>query len=243
MLSRLGDLLASLFVSETPSTGSDEPLDPAASSAAAPEGIAEGAWADAEWNDDTVVLVDESGRATGTGAKSQIHHESTPLHLAFSCYIFDAQDRFLVTMRARSKPSFPGVVTNSCCGHPRPGEALAEAARRRAGSELGLKLDEIWLVLPEFRYRATSANGLVENEICPVYAARTSSPDLALDRSEVEEAEWVPWQEFAASVLSGEREVSRWCAEQVPQLTALGSTPADWPAADESRLPAAARQA
>lgn len=200
-------------------------------------------WNDAAWNDDDVVLLDESGSATGTGAKSQIHHAATPLHLAFSCYIFDDADRLLVTRRARSKPSFPGVVTNSCCGHPRPGEPLADAARRRAESEIGVTLDEIWLVLPQFRYHATSATGLVENEMCPVYAARTSSADVTLDPSEVDEVEWVPWAEFVESVRSGQRAVSQWCAEQVPLLDALGATPADWPAADVSRLPAAVRDA
>lgn len=198
-------------------------------------------WIDAEWNDDDVVLLDEAGNASGSGAKSRIHHESTPLHLAFSCYIFDEEDRLLVTTRARSKPSFAGVVTNSCCGHPRPGEALADAARRRAQSEVGVTLDEIWLVLPEFRYRATSSTGLVENEICPVYAARASSSDVTLDRTEVDEAEWVPWTEFAESVRRGEREVSQWCAEQVPQLLALGAGPGEWAPADPARLPPAAR--
>lgn len=203
----------------------------------------EGPWSDAEWNDDDVVLLDESGSASGTGAKSEVHHASTPLHLAFSCYIFDEQDRLLVTRRAWSKPSFAGVVTNSCCGHPRPGEPLADAARRRAQSEVGLTLKEIWLVLPEFRYRATSSTGLVENELCPVYAARASSSDVTLDPSEVEEAEWVPWVQFAESVRSGAREVSQWCAEQIPLLLALGAGPVDWPAADDSRLPPAARDA
>lgn len=204
-------------------------------------GSNDGEWNDAQWNDDDVVLLDESGNASGIGAKSQIHHASTPLHLAFSCYIFDAEDRLLVTRRARSKPSFAGVLTNSCCGHPRPDEALADAARRRAESEVGVTLDEIWLVLPEFRYLATSSTGLVENEMCPVYAARSSSAEVTLDPTEVDEAEWVPWEEFARSVRSGEREVSQWCAEQVPQLLALGAGPGDWVAADPVRLPPAAR--
>ena len=65
------------------------------------------------WNDDTVVLVDESGAAIGTALKSEVHHESTPLHLAFSCSLFDLEDQLLVTTRASSKPSFPGVLTNS----------------------------------------------------------------------------------------------------------------------------------
>ena len=194
-----------------------------------------------EWNDDDVVLVDEAGAAIGVGSKSAIHHGQTPLHLAFSCYIFDADDRLLVTQRALGKPSFPGVVTNSCCGHPRPGEALEDAVRRRALSEVGLTLDSLWLVLPEFRYRAVSEAGMVENEVCPVYAARTSGVELALDPTEVERAEWVPWESFAATVQGGSRTVSTWCTEQMPQLLALGPGPVQWPAASGDLLPPAAR--
>ena len=193
------------------------------------------------WNEDTVVLVDETGAATGTALKSEVHRADTPLHLAFSCYIFDGDDRLLVTQRALAKPSFAGVVTNSCCGHPRPDERITDAVRRRARSELGVDLDDLWLVLPEFRYRATSSTGMLENEICPVFAARTSSVTLAPDPSEVEWAQWVPWAEFAASVVSGERAVSQWCAVQVPQLLALGPGPGAWPTAPASLLPPAAR--
>lgn len=193
------------------------------------------------WNDDTVVLVNETGTAVGADAKSAVHHEHTPLHLAFSCYVFDGADRLLVTQRALDKPSFPGIVTNSCCGHPRPGELIEDAVRRRTRSELGLDLDSLWLVLPEFRYRAVSSTGLVENEICPVYAARTSSVDLTLDPTEVASAEWVPWAEFSASVRDGSRGVSQWCREQVAELAGLGDSPAQWLAAPDALLPPAAR--
>ena len=59
-----------------------------------------------------VVLLDEEGRRIGTAAKSEIHHDSTPLHLAFSCYLFDGAGRVLLTRRALDKRAFPGVWTN-----------------------------------------------------------------------------------------------------------------------------------
>jgi isopentenyl-diphosphate Delta-isomerase len=183
-----------------------------------------------------VVLLDEDGRAVGVADKATVHHTATPLHLAFSCYVFDADGAVLVTQRALHKPTWPGAWTNSVCGHPAPGEDLADAVRRRARDELGLELDDVRLVLPSFRYRAVMPDGVVENEMCPVFTARTRdavrpSPD------EVASYTWVDWPQFRASVLDGSREVSPWCVEQV---VALPEHPAHADAAPAHGLPPAA---
>jgi isopentenyl-diphosphate delta-isomerase len=107
-----------------------------------------------------VVLLDEGGRPSGTARKDEVHTRDTPLHLAFSCWVFDGQGRTLVTERAHGKLTWPGVWTNSFCGHPEPGEDLAAAVRRRGWDELGAQLADVRLVLPRFRYRAVSATGL-----------------------------------------------------------------------------------
>jgi isopentenyl-diphosphate delta-isomerase type 1 len=190
-------------------------------------------------SDDPVVLLDEAGAPVGQAPKSVVHHDDTPLHLAFSCYVVDPDGRLLVTTRAASKPSFPGVVTNTVCGHPRPGEDLAEAVRRRARSELGVDVRDLRLVLPDFRYRAVM-NGLVEHELCPVFVGFVDGPATAPDPDEVDDARWVPWSEFRSDVLAGRRTVSPWCAEQVPLLDALGPDPHAWPAGSRAGLPPAA---
>ncbi len=190
-------------------------------------------------SDDPVVLLDANGSPIGQAPKSTIHHDDTPLHLAFSCYVFDPAGRLLVTTRAASKPSFPGVVTNTVCGHPRPGEDLAEAVRRRASSELGVDVRHLRLVLPDFRYRA-EMNGLVEHELCPVFVGFAADATTAPDPEEVDAAEWVAWERFSAEVLEGRRSVSPWCAEQVPLLAGLGADPHAWPAGPRAELPPAA---
>ena len=194
-----------------------------------------GAWV----SDDDVVLLDDAGSPVGRAPKSVVHHDDTPLHLAFSCYVVDPAGRLLVTTRAASKPSFPGVVTNTVCGHPRPGEDLAEAVRRRARSELGVEVGDLRLVLPDFRYRAVM-NGLVEHELCPVFVGFVDDDRMATDPAEVDDAQWVPWAQFRDEVLAGDRTVSPWCTEQVPLLDALGPDPHAWPAGPRDGLPPAA---
>lgn len=187
-----------------------------------------------------VVLCSPDGAATGTALKAQVHHEATPLHLAFSCYVFDPEGRVLVTRRARTKATFPAVRTNSCCGHPAPGEPMTQAVRRRLHQELGVLAQEVDLILPAFRYRATAADGTVENELCPVYRVLTDDVRLRVDAAEVDDAWWVAWPRFTGCDDPGDP-LSPWASAQVRQLTGLGPDPLAWPLGAAALLPAAAR--
>lgn len=169
---------------------------------------------------DDVVLVDEAGQPVGYADRATVHTDATPLHLAFSTYLFDRTGAVLVTRRALAKSTWPGVWTNSCCGHPRPGESVEEAVRRRVWEELGLQLGPIGVMplLPDFRYRAIDASGIVEHEICPVYAGFVADRDLAPDPEEVAEWAWVPWADLVAAVSATPQVYSPWAALQVPLI-------------------------
>jgi isopentenyl-diphosphate delta-isomerase len=164
-----------------------------------------------------VVLLDEQGRGIGVADKATVHHRETPLHLAFSCYVFNPRGELLVTRRARTKKTWPGVVTNSCCGHPAPDEPFVDAVARRLADELGMPAPPVDLLR----------------------AVTDATPVLSAD--EVDEHGWVSWPLFVSLVTGGELTVSPWCRTQVDQLVALGPDPLDWPAADAAGLPAAAR--
>src|SRR5690348_960066 len=120
-----------------------------------------------------VVLVNDNNEEIGTMPKTKAHHAQTPLHRAFSVYVFNKNGKILLTQRALKKKVFPGVWTNTCCGHPGPGESMENAIKRRLQFELGLLPKKIKVILPDYRYRA-EMNGIVENEICPVFIATVS---------------------------------------------------------------------
>lgn len=173
---------------------------------------------------DQVVLLDDDGRAIGTAPKSSVHGTDTALHLAFSCHVVNADGDVLVTRRALDKRTWPGVWTNSFCGHPRPDEPMLAAVRRRADHELGLTLSDIELALPLFRYRATDASGIVEHEICPVYTARADR-DPVLNPLEVVDAQWVEPGALAASIAATPWAFSPWLVLQAEQLHLFEQTP------------------
>lgn len=127
-------------------------------------------------------LVDEQGRTIGTAEKLAAHQAPGQLHRAFSVFLFDTQGRMLLQQRALGKYHSPGVWSNTCCGHPYPGETPFAAAARRTAEELGaapLRLQQAGTVTYNHPDEAT---GLVEREYNHLFvgiAAAEQYPDPA----------------------------------------------------------------
>lgn len=172
-----------------------------------------------------VVLLDEDGSPTGTMPKADVHHADTPLHLAFSSYIFTPDHRLLLTRRALTKVAWPGVWTNSCCGHPDATETPEEAAQRRIGQELNLTAPTLETVLPHFKYRATDVSGVVEHEICPVFAGVTPQAHLTPNPQEVCDWAWVPWTNVVLMAIESPALLSPWAVLQIQELIDRGWSP------------------
>ncbi|MGC4935246.1 isopentenyl-diphosphate Delta-isomerase [Gordonia sp. DT30] len=171
-------------------------------------------------SEDLVVLVEPDGTPCGTADRLSVHTAATPLHLAFSCHLVEA-GRLLMTRRALAKKTWPGVWTNSFCGHPRPGESVEAAVHRYAQRELGLRLTDVRCVLPDFRYRAVDAGGVVENEVCPVFVARPAGA-VRPDPDEVMDVAWTGIDDVWSAARHTPWLLSPWFVDQVH---ALGTGP------------------
>jgi len=166
-----------------------------------------------------VVLLSDDGDPIGVADKSAVHTETTPLHLAFSLYLFDQAGRVLLTRRALSKKTWPGVWTNTCCGHPAPGESPEHAALRRLPQELGVTVEALRPALPDFSYTATDVSGVVENEFCPVFVGRLHPEAHVVPNSEeVMDWAWTPWEHLVAAISATPFVFSPWAVAQVREL-------------------------
>ena len=165
-----------------------------------------------------VVLVDEQNNRLGLEDKYKVHTADTPLHRGFSLFIINKQGELLLQQRSDSKIAWPGVWSNSVCGHPADGETPQEAAKRRAKFELGIdiELDSIYLILPKYQYKF-EYNGIVENEICPVMAVfgefePKPNPD------EVKDTRWIEWPKFMEEIKKPNK-YSQWCQQEAALIS------------------------
>ena len=166
-----------------------------------------------------IVFVTQDGAPTGKiGPKLASHTGDTQLHLGFSGYVFNDEGKVLVTRRADTKKVWPGVWTNTVCGHPGPDESLDVAAQRRLEYELCMTARDLRVVLPDYLYKTPPFNGIIEHEFCPVLFARANEMPV-LNADEVAEYKWMEWQAFIDSALADTTDQwSWWCKDQLKEL-------------------------
>lgn len=135
---------------------------------------------------EVVVLVDQHDREVGQAPKLLAHQRGL-LHRAFSVFVLNAAGEVLLQRRASGKYHSGGLWTNTACGHPRPGEPVAAAARRRLREEMGF--DCALTPAGSFVYRTQVGGELVEHELDHVFHGRHDAPPHP-DAAEVSEWRW-----------------------------------------------------
>ncbi|EFE65670.1 MULTISPECIES: isopentenyl-diphosphate Delta-isomerase [Streptomyces] len=163
------------------------PITPATATHGASDGTAEAI---------LLELVDEDGVTIGTAEKLAVHQPPGQLHRAFSVFLFDERGRLLLQQRALGKYHSPGVWSNTCCGHPYPGEAPFTAAARRTYEELGVSPSLLAEAGTVRYHHPDPASGLVEQEYNHLFVGMVQSP-LRPDPAEVASTVFVTPAELA----------------------------------------------
>ena len=158
--------------------------------------------------EEQVILVDADDRETGAAPKLAVHRAGL-LHRAFSVFLTDGKGRLLLQRRARAKYHSAGLWTNTCCGHPRPGESTADAAVRRLHEEMRVTCPVVHV--GAFTYRAALGDGLLEHEIDHVFVGRfEGDPDP--DPAEADEWRWVPLEDLRRELAEHPHRFTAWFA-------------------------------
>lgn len=161
-----------------------------------------------------VVLVDQNDEPVGVGEKLSVHLEGK-LHRAFSVFIFNSQGQMLLQRRGVRKYHSGGLWTNTCCSHPRPGEAVLDAAQRRLFEEMGIacELEKVF----DFIYEAKLDQDLIEHEFDHVFFGHfDGEPKLNLE--EASDYKWVDMETLMQEVESHPERFTVWFQKILEKL-------------------------
>ncbi|MGH3736094.1 MAG: isopentenyl-diphosphate Delta-isomerase [Micromonosporaceae bacterium] len=167
-----------------------------------------------------VEIVDPSGDPIGAATVAEAHTAPGALHRAYSVVLLDGEGRALWQRRAAVKTRFPRRWSNTCCGHPAPGQPVTEAAAVRLAEEMGLSgvaLSEVGT----FVYQATDpATGRVEYEYDHVLVGRVESDvEPHPDPAEADDWRWRTPQEAAAELAGDPEAYTPWVPDVVRLVT------------------------
>ena len=162
-----------------------------------------------------LILVDRDDREIGFISKADAHDGGGILHRAFSLFLFDARGRLLLQQRAPGKRLWGGYWSNSCCSHPRRGESLEVATRRRLLDELNFetKLEHVY----SFCYEASFGDAGSENELCHVYLG-PATDDVQPNDSEIAAVRYLLPADLDAEMDAYPERFTPWCRQEWEEL-------------------------
>lgn len=160
--------------------------------------------------DEVCIVLDDNDLPIGSASKKVCHLMDNInkglLHRAFSCFLFDSQNRLLLQQRASEKITFPDLWTNTCCSHPlgiptETGSTLEaavagakRAAQRKLDQELGIRPEQVPVekfdFLTRIHYKAPSDGKWGEHEIDYILFIK-ADVDLNINPNEVQDTVYV----------------------------------------------------
>lgn len=160
-----------------------------------------------------IILVDIFDRQTGVGEKLEVHHKKL-LHRAFSVFLYH-DNKMLIQKRAEGKYHSAGLWANTCCSHPREGEVLEIAVKRRLLEETGIHCAVTELYT--FIYMENFPGGLAEYELDHVFVGEYHG-DFIRNPEEASEMKWVDIDELAENLQKNPLKYAAWFLTAAPEV-------------------------
>lgn len=163
-----------------------------------------------------VEVVDQTGVPLGAVTVAAAHTPPGVLHRAYSVVVMDGTGRAMWQRRAAVKTRFPLRWSNTCCGHPAPGQPVAEAAAARLAEEMGLR-DVALREVGSFVYQATDpATGRTEYEYDHVLVGQVDADTQPEpDPTEADSWRWMTPHEVVTQLADRPEIYTPWVREVV----------------------------
>lgn len=153
-----------------------------------------------------LIWVDQNDNPIRTGEKWKTHVEGHR-HRAFSILLFNAQGQMLLQQRAAGKYHSPLLWANACCGHPRPSEAVEEAAQRRLSEELGLTVPLTKIGTISYTLKIKD---LWENEFTHLFTGLYTGNVSSFSPEEVKACRWISLPNLYLDIDKNKTSYARW---------------------------------
>ncbi len=156
-------------------------------------------------NNSFVILVDKKDREIGKEEKIKAHKEGK-LHRAFSIFIFNKKRELLLQKRQTGKYHSPGLWSNTCCSHPRPGKDIKKEAEKRLKEEMGIEtnLKEVF----SFIYK-TKVGNLIEYEFDHVFFGKFDGKPKP-NKKEVKDWKWQNLKDLKEDIKKNPQKYTPW---------------------------------
>ena len=161
-----------------------------------------------------LILVDENDRQWGKLEKELVHQLGL-LHRAFSVFIFNTKGELVLQQRSDEKYHSAGLWTNTCCSHPRFGEEMEDAIKRRLSEEMNLSCRTTLAF--RFTYKAKFENGLSEHEYDHVYFGVTNQFPRP-DKSEVKNWKYITLDNLETDIQLHPENYTEWLKICLPEV-------------------------
>lgn len=159
------------------------------------------------------VLVDENDKELGLVDLVEAHRGKGRKHRALSVILYRKNGKgteILLQKRAKVKPVFPLLWSNTCCTNLRPGDEYLPRAASRLKEEMGIGVMQKNLrELYKFSYFAQDKDGWCENELDQVIVGEWSG-EVVPDPEEAEDYRWMEWGELKRDIADKPDDYAPW---------------------------------